>query len=123
MTGQGASVSFERPNQVLANPFASGLQYLTPAAFATPALGTSGNTGIYSLAGPGFCEIDLALVREIAIRERQKLEFRAEAFNLTNSMRPNVAGTSFTTLNSGSFGSIQNSFDLRIMQVALKYVF
>ena len=128
LTGGNGNGAFEKPNQVLSNPFGSGLQYLNPAAFATPALGTGGNTGVYGLAGPGFWEIDMALVREIPIRENQRFEIRGEAFNLTNSMRPLVAGfglasTGFYTLNSGTFGLIQNAYDPRIIQLALKFVF
>ncbi len=45
------SFSFEEPNQLLKNPHGSGLNFLNPAAFGTPALGTYGNVGVYSLHG------------------------------------------------------------------------
>jgi DNA polymerase III alpha subunit (gram-positive type) len=48
------------------------------------------------------------------------LEFRAEAFNVTNSFRP---GTINTVATSNTFGQIRNSLDPRILQFALKYVF
>jgi hypothetical protein len=54
------------------------------------------------------------------VYEGQKLEFRAEAFNVTNSLirnNPNL------TLNANTFGQIQSARDARIMQFALKYVF
>jgi hypothetical protein len=45
----------------------------------------------------------MALSRVFAVREAQKLEFRAEAFNLTNSLRPGNPATNF---NQNTFGQI-----------------
>ncbi len=50
----------------------------------------------------------------------QTLEFRAEAYNLTNSFRP---GNPNVTLSNSLFGQIRTSDDPRILQFALKYVF
>ena len=55
-----------------------------------------------------------------AQREIQRLEFRAEAYNLTNSFRP---GNPSTILNESTFGQIRSSDTPRIMQFALKYAF
>jgi hypothetical protein len=59
------------------------------------------------------------------------IEFRGEAFNLTNSFRPGVPTTSSsgdgsgdtTTVNSPQFGQILTARDPRILQVAGKFVF
>ena len=115
-----SSFSFEEPQALVKNPYGSGLQYLNPAAFTTPALGTYGNVGVYSIHGPSFWEIDTALSRLFRIREQQSFELRWEAFNITNSMRPQAPST---VLNSGTFGAITQSFDPRIMQFAAKFVF
>jgi hypothetical protein len=69
--------------------------------------------------------------RTFKVRETQKLDFRAEAFNVTNSFRPGCSGgcpTGVTdgvtsVLNSNIFGQINSSLDPRIMQFALKWVF
>ena len=62
--------------------------------------------------------------RDLAIRsgfEGQKLEFRAEAFNLTNAFRMT---NPTTVLNSNTnSGQVTSALDPRIMQFALKYVF
>jgi hypothetical protein len=84
-----------------------------------------GNAGKASIAGPGFWQFDLALSRTFQLKEAQKVEFRAEAFNLTNSVRLNDPDTNF---NSNTFGQIiptavSPAFDPRIMQFALKYFF
>ena len=111
-----------RVNQVLANPYGdkSVGNYLNPAAFAVPALGTLGTIGAGSIRGPGTWQFDTALSRTFQLRETQKLELRAEAFNVTNSLHLNDPITSF---NSGIFGQITSAKDPRIMQFALKYVF
>jgi hypothetical protein len=95
-------------------------QYLNPAAFAQPALGTIGNMGRVALDPPGTWQFDLALARIFPIRESQRLELRVEAYNVTNSFRP---GNPVTNLNSNQFGQIITSLEPRILQFALKYVF
>jgi len=94
--------------------------YLNPAAFALPASGTFGNMRYNSPVGPATWSFDMALSRGFQIYEKQRIEFRAEAFNLTNSFRPQNPSTS---LASNTFGQIRSSYDPRIMQFALKYIF
>ena len=96
--------------------------YLNPAAFALPALGTFGNVTVGSVAGPGLWQFDTALSRTFQIRESQKVEFRAEAFNITNSMRMDINKLT-TNYNSSNFGQVTGALDPRIMQFALKYFF
>jgi hypothetical protein len=117
--------SNQRPNQVLSNVYLdkSGgprSQYLNPAAFAQPDLGTIGNFGRVNIKPLGTWQFDMAVVRAFQIRESQKLEFRAEAYNVTNSFRP---GAPNTTLNSPQFGQVLTSLDPRILQFAMKWVF
>jgi hypothetical protein len=95
-------------------------QWLNPAAFAQPAIGTLGNMGRNNLRLPATWQFDMALSRVFRFRETQSLEFRAEAYNVTNSFRPGVINTN---LSSGQFGQIRTSLEPRIMQFALKYIF
>ena len=105
---------------------------MNPNAVATPAIGTYGNMGVSALRAPGFWEWDQAITREFPLREMMRLEFRAEAFNLTNSVRP---GAPNTTL-SGTYGQITGDqpttgggtgisagSGARILQFAMKFVF
>lgn len=94
--------------------------WLNPAAFGAPALGTFGMSP-NNLRGPGQFTMDMSLVREVRIRERNTVQFRAEAFNLLNHARPNNPGTSINT--PATLGKITTFQDPRIMQFALKYVF
>jgi hypothetical protein len=109
-------------DQLQLNPYGAKTanNYLNPAAFALPAIGTLGNVGVGAIAGPGRWQFDAALSRTFQVRETQKVEFRAEAFNVTNSVRLNDPTTNF---NSSIFGQITSAQDPRIMQFALKYFF
>src|SRR6185503_14564426 len=83
-------VANQRGNQILPAPFddrSAGplARYLNPVAFAAPAAGTTGNAGRNSVAGPGTWSFDIALSRAFRFREAQRVEFRAEAYNVTNS--------------------------------------
>jgi hypothetical protein len=115
----------QRPDQVLASPYGdkSGgpmTQFLNPAAFALPALGTFGNLGRFNIRGVNTWAFDLSLSRTFQVREDQRFEFRAEAYNVLNSFRPGDPNTAF---NNSTFGVIRTAADPRIMQFAVKYVF
>ena len=127
-------VNRQRSNQVLPNAYLNrsgkgGTPYLNPAAFELPPFGTMGNLGWNNLVAPSTWNLDMGLSRRFSIRERGMLEVRAEAFNVTNSYRPNpptAAGTGlpgFLTVGNATFGKILSALDPRIMQFALKYTF
>ena len=119
-------LSNQRPNLVLPNQVylntsgRPGTQWLNPAAFALPPLGSLGNLGRNVLKLPTAWQFDLAVARVFHVREAQSVEFRAEAYNVPNSFRPGPITTNFT---SAQFGTIRTSLDPRILQFALKYVF
>ncbi len=115
----------QRPDLVMTNIYKddSGrprTQYLNPAAFALPALGTFGTVGRDTVKLPYAWQFDMALSRIFNFRETQSVEFRAEAFNLPNRFRPGDINLNFT---SSQFGQILTALDPRIMQFALKYAF
>ena len=118
LTGAGG----QRPLQVLGNPYGdkSLKNYLNPAAFALPALGTLSPMGKGNIQGPGNWNLDMSLSRVFQVRENQRLEARAEAYNVTNSLH---VGNPTTALNNGTFGQITTARDPRILEFALKYAF
>jgi hypothetical protein len=140
LNGFFGNTGVQRPNQVLGDvssptrgqscPTAPCVNWLNAGAFAQPATGTYGNVGFNSIQGPGFWEWDEAVTRDFRIREGQKLQVRAEAFNVTNSVRYGNPGLSLS--NAATFGKITTSAASlngntgggpRVMQFALKYVF
>jgi Carboxypeptidase regulatory-like domain len=59
--------------------------YIRTECFSWPALGTLGNLGRNTLRGPGLQEYDFSLFKNWTLwREKARLQFRAEAFNLLN---------------------------------------
>ena len=124
----GIQAATQRANQVLDNPYGNGTvnNWLNPAAFAQPALGTYGNSARNAYDGPGRKVVDFSLVRSFRFRDGQGIEARVEAFNAFNWLQlglgPNQ-GDPITTLSSATFGRITSSGDPRIMQFAVKYEF
>ena len=124
-SGTGRSIlgfgANDRPNLV-GDPDISGttLQWFNTAAFAFPAPGTFGNAGRNVLDGPGFQNVNASLVKNTALTERVKLQFRAEAFNLFNHPNFNLPDN---FLGSPTFGRITSARDPRHMQFGLKLLF
>jgi hypothetical protein len=127
LTGIGS----QRPNQILADPYAANpvvTNYLNRAAFASPATGTLGFLAPLNILNPSMVQVDMGLSRVFRIREGHNLQFRWEAFNVPNRLNPAAPNT---TLSSGTFGQISSDIngsssqtgDPRIMQFALKYTF
>src|SRR5207302_1668591 len=79
------------------------------------------------LRGPGFFSVDLGLGKSWKITESQALTFRAEAFNISNSVRFDVATATINNLslvNSTNFGKyISTLSSPRVMQFSLRYSF
>ena len=125
LNGFIGNTSSQRPNQILGSPYGDRsalVGYLNVNAFALPASGTFGNLGRNNILGPGYWDWSQAVSRQFRIGEEQTLEVRAEAFNVTNSLRPGNPAVSLAS--PGTLGRITSSVNgPRIMQLALKYTF
>jgi len=112
-----------RPNLVgnagLANPTIQ--EWFNIAAFAQPAAYTFGNAGRNILTGPGLTNTDLGLSRVIPIRERIRLEFRAESFNLFNTPQFGLPNATIGTATAGIITTTVNA--QRELQFALRLSF
>jgi len=107
---------------LLSDPFAGlshsfsaangGTQWINPAAFCAAGVGTcptgpivSGNDlGTVSrnkFHGPGYGDVDLSIFKNIPIRERLKVQLRAEMFNLFNRVNLASGPGSVTTGGCG----------------------
>jgi hypothetical protein len=111
----------QRPN-LKGNPYGDGSNagYLNTKAFSKAPAGTLGTAPFGGVYGPGRWYFDVALSRNFKIKESQRVEFRAEAFNLTNSYRQDNPTVDF---NSPTFGQVTSALDPRIVQFAMKYFF
>jgi hypothetical protein len=94
--------------------------YYNPCAFVAQPAGTFGNEGRNILFGPGRYNVDSAITRSFRIREKYRLDFRGEAFNVLNHAN---WGNPSSAL-SGALGLITGaSNSARILQAAMKLVF
>ncbi len=121
----GIQAGTQRANQVMDNPYGDGTinNWLNPAAFAQPALGTYGNSIRNAYDGPGFRVVDLSLVREFGLPNSHRIQARVEAFNAFNWFIPGDPGVNLSSATFGRITAFSTSADPRIMQFALKYQF
>jgi hypothetical protein len=120
----------------------SGTQWVNPAAFCTPVAVSGTDTACLpnvplgtlsrnKFAGPGYASVDLSVFKNIPIRERLKMQLRAEMFNLLNRVNlasgpgsVNADGTAFAD-TIGDFNGAPGigpgeAFN---MQLAVKLIF
>lgn len=119
----------DRPN-IIANPKVGSptlSHYFNTAAFAPQPLGTIGTTQRDALFGPHFRHVDMSLFKDFAVTERVSLQFRAEAYNISNT--PSyilLDGSGNVQLGNSAFGTVSNTdanYNPRQFQFALKAQF
>jgi len=100
----------------------SGLGGSTCTACATnPAIRTYGALPRNAFRGPGRTNLDLSIIKVTPLwGEKAKMEFRAEFFNILNSVQFRDPSTSIT---GGTFGQINTTYDPRIIQFGLKFMY
>lgn len=91
---------------------------------------SGGNLGRNSIYGPGFTDLDLAVVKNTKISESVKVQFRTDVFDILNHPNYGQPGRVLNAINSTSFGVITStrfptgdSGSSRQMQMALKLIF
>jgi hypothetical protein len=95
-------------------------------AFTNNAAGTFGNSSKNILFGPREFGADAAIMKSWALVHDMKLQFRWEAFNVTNYPRfANPSADYGNTVDWGNFGKIGDVGNIapRVMQGALKLIF
>jgi hypothetical protein len=98
-------------------------RWFNTAAFAAPTAYTFGSTprSLGSVRSDGLSGIDFSVVKNTRLVEGVALQFRAEFFNLTNTVRFAPPNTSF---GSAAFGQVSSqSNQPRVIQFALKLIY
>ena len=91
-------------------------------AFARVPLGTWGNCPVGVARAPGYKNIDLVLAKRFNVDSQRAFEFRAEAFNLTNS--PSFSPPAADINAPNTFGTITNTISTaRTIELVLKFFF
>jgi hypothetical protein len=126
--GRGSSLQAvrgnERPNCV-GNPVPADQNinhWLDINAFERAAPGTWGNCGIGVARAPGYKNIDAVLAKRFTVGGERYFEFRAEAFNLTNT--PSFGPPERNIANVNTFGTITGTVSTaRTLELVLKFFF
>jgi hypothetical protein len=110
-TNNNSSLGFavQRPNRISnPNDFSnrSVAKYFNTAAFAAVPQFVIGNSSRNPVRGPGLQEADLMIGKTFRITEAVRLEFRAEAFNVSNTPPLNDPNGTF---GSAAFGTITSA--------------
>ena len=117
----GTSGLAARPNAVGSVSGPKTLEkWFSTDAFVAPPFGFFGNAGTGLISGPGEQTWNWALFKAFPIREKAKLEFRVEAFNIWN--HPNFDAVS-NNLGSGTYGQITRAMEPRILEFGLRFDF
>ena len=114
----------DRPNVVhdwhLPSSARSLNQWFDVTAFVPNAPFTYGNAGRNLLDSPGIVNLDLAIYKEFRATDRARLQFRAEAFNASNTPHFGVPNAS---VGDPTFGQINGANEGRDLQFGLKVIF
>ncbi|HVZ60249.1 MAG TPA: hypothetical protein VG892_05640, partial [Terriglobales bacterium] len=118
-----AGFGVQRPNVVgdvtVAQP--SAARWFNTAAFVAAPAFALGNGSRNPVRGPGYRDVDIALIKHTRIGERSVVELRSEIFNLTNTAafaQPNGV------LGNAAFGTITSTVaDPRVIQLGVKVSF
>ena len=121
------------PNTGSDNPY----NRINAAAFTAPRVGSVGlESGVNYLTGPGINNWDMSLQKSFAIKERARLEFRIDAFNVFNHTQfsgvnstlnfasiTNPTPTNLPSVNINGFGTVNGARDPRILQTVIRFQF
>jgi len=118
-TGSG-----DRPNQSKDPNLPSSQRTLTrwfdTSAFEPQPLFTLGNTPLNAMHGPGVATLDLSVFKDFVPRNGTRIQFRIEAFNITDRVNYGNPGSA---LGTSSFGVISSAGPARNVQLAVKFLF
>ncbi|HXX16178.1 MAG TPA: carboxypeptidase regulatory-like domain-containing protein [Candidatus Eremiobacteraceae bacterium] len=94
--------------------------WFNTGAFQHAGIGHFGDVGRNTMDGPAFQQWDFSAIKNIPVRERMNLQFRAEIFNIFNNVNFELPNND---INSPGFGQIVAAQPGRIVQLALKFAF
>lgn len=97
-------------------------QFYDVTAFSQVTAVRFGNVGRNTLRGPGAVNLDFGLFRDFPIKEWLKMQFRAEAFNLSNTPHFNNPTGASATVGTSSFMKINTAQDdQRTIRLGLRF--
>jgi Carboxypeptidase regulatory-like domain/TonB dependent receptor len=119
-----AGFGIQRPNRLADSTLPAGerttARYFDTTAFAQAPQFTIGNGSRNPVNGPAYRTADVMAGKTFVTSERLRIEFRAEAFNVTNTPPLGAPNTSF---GIAAFGSITTALDPRVFEFVVKLHF
>lgn len=114
----------QSPNQWQPAVGVRGIQYLNPAAFATPAPFTYGSQSrtLPDIFGPGVAQFNVMCSRNFLYAEHYRLQIRADILDLFNTPQFALPATTFGGSNFGIITATDNS-TRRIVELGAKLYF
>ncbi len=118
--GNGQVADQVKPEVNKLGGIGTGSPFFDPTAFRPVTEVRFGNSGRNSLRGPGAGNLDIGLFRSFRLTESAEMQFRAEAFNFTNTPHfnnPNANASdtvNFMTITSAQPDERQFRFALRL---------
>ena len=95
----------------------------TSGPWRRPQVGTLGNDVRNSLIGPKWFQTDASLIKNFAIREQVRAQFRAEFFNLFNHVNLGNPNGCVDCATAGQIFNLANNAIMRRMQFAVRVEF
>jgi hypothetical protein len=120
----GTPTVFQNPQQTISCSCSPGSAAGGVSTFRPTYAGESGQRN--NFRGPGFFGIDAGLSKVWNVGEEKTIRFSWEAFNVTNSVRFDAAGSLIgqTLVNNTGFGIFNTQLTQpRVMQYSLRFVF
>lgn len=113
-----AGISDKAPQQNLS-------QWFNTQAFQAPSSYTYGTVSrtLPDVSGDGLFNLDFSLFKNFYLREKYKFEFRAEAFNLTNTPTFEIPNSTYGTPTFGQISATAFTPKPRIVQFGLRMDF
>jgi hypothetical protein len=102
-------------------------QWFLPNCYAAPASAfVPGNAPrtLSTVRADGAHNLDLSIFKSFILREGMRLQFRAEAFNLTNSVQLGTPSASWNPRDTSTFGRVTSAASTpRELQFAVRFTF
>jgi hypothetical protein len=117
--GFNGSLRADYNGQPIQLPNPTVLEWFNTAAF-TNSNGHFGSAGRNTIIGPGQIDFDMALTKNVPIKEMKALELRIAATNVFNT--PHFTGIN-TTVNSPTFGQVISVGSMRQLQIFTRFRF
>ena len=94
-------------------------QFFDRAAFVLPQLGKYGSAGRGILSGPAQVTTDMAILKDVYVRENYRFQLRGEFSNIFNQVN---FSNPVAQLSNARYGQITGSQPGRVVQVGLKFI-